>query len=47
MEKVFVDESSDGNGLENIKIRCAQAGGKCIIVSNETGTLISCEITIN
>ncbi|MBK7229039.1 MAG: tetratricopeptide repeat protein [Ignavibacteriales bacterium] len=43
----FVDESSDGNGLENIKIRCAQAGGKCIIVSNETGTLISCEITIN
>lgn len=43
----LLDQTNNGNGLENIKTRCEQAGGKCTFVSNESGTLINCELFSN
>lgn len=43
----IVDQSNNGNGIDNIKARCEQAGGKCTIVSNKNGTSVSCSIIIN
>ena len=40
----LLDQTNNGNGIDNIKTRCEQAGGKCTFVSNESGTLINCEI---
>jgi signal transduction histidine kinase len=39
-----VDKLNDGNGLQNIKTRCAQAGGTFAVVSSDKGTTLCCEI---
>ena len=43
----LLDQTNNGNGIDNIKTRCEQAGGKCTFVSNESGTLINCELFSN